>query len=342
MKHIPMQELIEFGVRFMTKRGVPEDNALYLSQIVVESEAFHQSTHGIAQYKFMSDQLGKRIDPQAEPTIIRDQGAMALLEGERCFGHLVMKLAKKLAMQKAREYGVGFVAVRNTHWLGALGMHLISIAQAGMLAQAWAQTNTCKDCAPYGGIDARFSTNPISIVFPTEENPVLADFSSATMSMSAANDLIHQGKRTDKLRFIDNAGNPSNDPSVVQDGGTLMFAGGDLEGYKFYALSLFNEALTALAGGNANNPETPTQQSFSLLVLDPGAFAGSDYFLSEMKRFIEYMKSSRVRAGFEVRLPGERGFAALEDCRKNGVPLNEAKLRLLKRIAEDSGMKPIS
>ncbi|MDP7628490.1 MAG: Ldh family oxidoreductase [SAR202 cluster bacterium] len=342
VKRISMERLIEFGVAFMTKRDVPEDHALYVSRIVVETEAFRQSTHGLAQYVAINEALGKTIDPQVEPTIIGKHGATVLLDGKRCLGILVMKLAKKMAVEIARTDGVGFVGVRNTHWIGALGMHLISIAEQGLLCQAWAQTNTCQDCAPYCGIDPRFSTNPIALAFPTDGNPVVADFSTATISMGAAHALIKEGKKTATSRFLDNTGSPSNDPSVIDRDGSLMFMGGDIDGHKGYALSLFNEALTVLAGGSANNPDAELHQSFSLMILDPAVFVGSDYFFEEMRRFLAYVKSSRVRSHVkEIRLPGERGFAALADCRIHGVPLDDNKLRILRELADDNGIEAI-
>lgn len=339
MKQLSMDHLIQFGVAFMKKRGVPEDRARYVAQLIVETEAFRQSTHGLAQYMVIHRSLGKTVDPKAEPTIVHEYGATALLDSKRCLGNLAMKLAKELAVKKARAYGIGFVAVRNSEWVGALGMHLISIVQQGLLAEAWAQTSTCKDCAPFGGIDPRFSTNPIALAFPTEGNPVVADFSTATMSMSEALELIKKGEKTKTARFLDKTGIPNNNPSVIKNDGTLMFMGGDTEGHKGYALSLFNEALTVLAGGSANNPAAETYQSFALLVIDPAGFAGSDYFLSEMNRFLEYLKSSRLRPGFnEIRLPGERGFKALEYCRTHGIPLDADKLEMLRTIADENGI----
>ena len=338
-----MNTLIDFGVQFMTKWGVPESRARYLSQIVVETEAFRRSTHGIVQFRAINTQLDGAADPRADVTVLHDRGAAAHLDGERCLGGLAVKAAKELAVKKAREYGAGFVTVRNTLWLGALGIHLISVARDGFLAQAWAQTTTCKDCAPYGGIDARFSTNPIAVAFPAGDNPVVGDFSTATMSMSAASALIKSGAKTPTPRFIDNEGRPSNDPAAFEHGGTLMFAGGEVDGHKAYILSLFNEALTVLAGGSANNPDAPQYQSFAVHVLDPAAFAGRQYYDNEMSRYVRYLKSSRVRPGCErVRLPGERGFAALTDSRANGLPLDDDKLQMLKEIAEQHGLEPVA
>ena len=342
MRRIPMPDLIDFGARLLAKQGVPQASAEHLSRIVVETEAFRQSTHGLVQFDAMCDQIGDKIDPEAEPILARDRGSTALIDGNRAFGNLAMKLAAEQGVKKARDHGVGFVAVRNSEWVGALGPHLIPIAEAGMLGMAWAQSSGCKDCAPVGGIDPRFSTNPIALTFPTDGDLVLADFSTATMSLGAAKALGQKGERTATPRFLDREGNLSDDPGVMDDGGSLLFAGGDVDGHKAYALSLFIEALTVLAGGSANNPEVPAHQSFALLVLDPFGFAGADHYAKEMQRFVAHMRSSRVRPGFPaIRLPGERGFQALRDARQNGVPLDEGKLAMLRRLADDAGVDPV-
>lgn len=341
-KRISMDRLIRFGAEFLSKRGVPEDNALYVSQVIIETEAFRQSSHGLAQLAFINNALGKTIDPKAEPKIIQRYGAAAVLDGARCLGGLAVKLAKEVAIELARKYGTGFVTVQKTEWIGALGMYLISIAEDGMLCQAWAQSNTCKDCAPYGGIDLKFSTNPIALAFPGDGHPVVADFSTATMSFSGARILIQEGKKTPAPRFLDNMGNPVNDPSVIDHDGSLMFLGGDVDGYKGYALSLFNEALAVMGGGSANNPDAQSQQFFSLMVLDPSAFGGTEYYKKEMKRFLAHVKNSRVRETFdEIRLPGERGIAALADCRIHGVPLDDNKLELLRNLADEHGIEAV-
>ena len=343
MKRVPLDDLIRFGAAFLVKRGVPQANAAYLSRVVMETEAFRQTTHGLVQLEAMHEQIGEKLDPAAEPVLARDRGSMALIDGSRAFGNLAMKLAVEQGMSKARTHGVAFVAVRRSEWVGALGIHLIPIARQGLLAHAWAQTSGCKDCAPFGGVEARFSTNPVALTFPTDGEPVLADFSTATMSLGAAKRLAAQGKRTATPRFLDRDGQPTDDPGVMDHGGTLLFTGCDVEGYKAYGLSLFIEALTVLAGGSANNPDVPAHQAVCLLVLDPASFGGADGYAEEMKRFIAHVRSARPRPDHgPVRLPGERGFAALADCRRNGVPLDDAKLAMLRRLAEAVGLEPVA
>lgn len=126
---------------------------------------------------------------------------------------------------------------------------------------------------------------------------------------------------------------------MVKQGGTLMFIGCETDGYKGYALSLFNKILAALSGGGANNPVSKPHQAFSFLILDPDAFAGRDFFYAEMKRFLAYIKSSRLRNGVKnIWIPGEQAFGRLADSKRQGVPLNDKAIQLLKQIAEESGI----
>ena len=51
MMRISMEKLRDFGAAFLIKRKVSEGNARYISQIIVETEAFLQSTHGLVLFK---------------------------------------------------------------------------------------------------------------------------------------------------------------------------------------------------------------------------------------------------------------------------------------------------
>ncbi len=342
MTRVPMERLIEFGAEVLTARGVADDRARIVSETIVEAEAFRQSTHGVVQFRSVCSALGVSADAKADPRVVTDRGAMALIDANGSIPILAMKLAREIAVRKAREYGVATAMVRHSGWIAALSTHLAAVAREGLLATAWAQSSSCKDCAPFGGIDACFSTNPIALAFPTDEGPVVADFSTASFSMGATSAMIKRNEKTETPRFLDKDGMSSRDPAVMKDGGSIMFAGCEAEGYKGYALSLFNEALTAAAGGSANNPDVPGSQSFGLTVIDPDHFAGTEYYLKEMKRFMTRVRASRVRDGVDrIRFPGERGFAALEDCRAQGVPLDDEKLGMLNQLAAECGVDPL-
>ncbi len=339
MPAVSRADLEAFGLGLLTHKGVPEQTARYIARTAVDAEAMGLHTHGVASFVFLGKQLGQAIDPKAEPLVVKDKGATALIDGNGAPGQLAMQKACGIAREKAREFGIAMVGVRRSFWLGALGVYLVPLAQEGFLAQMWAQASTCKDCAPVGGIDARFSTNPVAMAFPTDGDPAVADFSTASVSMGAAGRLIREGRRPGAPIFMDKDGNCTDDPTVMKDNGTILFTGGVTQGHKGYALSLWCEALTAVAGGDCNNPEADNRQSFNLTVIDPEAFAGAEAYQKEMRRFIAHVKSSRLRPGFdEIRLPGERALRAMREAEESGVWVEDGMLEKLNGLAEANGI----
>jgi len=340
MAYIAKERLIDFGVQLLLKKGVAGDKAAYLAQTVVMTEAFGIHTHGIVLFGYWDRTVGKEVDPAAEPEVVKEAPSTALIDGKGGFAQLALKLAKESAVEKGKANGIAMVAGRNMSWLGALGPQILSLSQAGFFAQLWAQTNTCKDCAPWGGIDAKFSTNPVALTFPTGSLPMLSDFSTAAISMGKTRAMARKGEAAPEDLFMDKDGRPAPDPGVVNEGGSILFTGGEHYGYRGYALSLWAEALTAMAGGSANNPEKPSSQCFNLTVIDPGAFASADYYYSEMNRFLAHVKNSRLRPGFDaILLPGERAQKAAQEAQSRGVFVEDATLEMLSEVADRNGIQ---
>jgi LDH2 family malate/lactate/ureidoglycolate dehydrogenase len=337
--HYSWERLVRLGFELLKAKGVPEDNARYLAEVAVESEAMGIGTHGVAAFPYFDAQIDGDLDPRAEPAVVRETAGMALLDGQGGFGQLAVRLARNMAMDKAGSLGVAVVGVRNCFWLAALGVHLLPLARRGFLSMLWAQTTGVRDAAPLGGVDPRFATNPVALALAAGDQPVVADFSTTCVSAGAALKMARAGKRAPERIFLDKRGNPTDDPRSVQQGGTIMFLGAESFGHKGYGLSFWNEALAAMGGGRANDPEAPIRQTFTLLALDPEAFAGREYYQREFSRFLAHVKTSRLRRGFaEIRLPGERALRALRESRLAGIELDEEMIQSLNRTARGNGI----
>jgi LDH2 family malate/lactate/ureidoglycolate dehydrogenase len=338
----PRQRLLDFGIRLLAAKGVSRDKAAYLADVAVTTEACGIHTHGLVAFAYWDKFIGSRVDPAAEPRVVKETPATALLDGQSGFGQLALKLAREIAAEKAKACGVAMVAGTNISWLAALGPQILPLAQAGFLAQLWVQNNTCRDCAPWGGIDGTFSTNPVALAFPTGALPMLSDFSTAAVSMGAARAMVRDGRLAPDNLFMDKDGQPTRDPKAAREGGTIFFLGGEHYGYRGYALSLWAEAMAVLAGGSANNPDLEDRQSFNLTVTHPAAFAGGDYYHREIERFLAHIKGGRLRPGFDaILLPGERAQQAAEEAERNGVPVETGLLGLLNEIAERNGIEEL-
>jgi len=343
VRRIPWEDLVKLGTSLLTAKGVPGERAGHIAEIAVRTEAYGIRTHGVRIFHYFDRMVGPEIDPRAEPVVVKETGATALIDGNRAFGQLAMRLATEIATRKAKTEGIAMVAVHDTFWIAGLAVYMIPIAEAGFMAQLWVQHSSGKDCAPFGGTEARFSTNPVAFAFPTAGLPMVSDFSTSVVAMGKVGDWIRDGWKPEDELFVDADGRATNDPAVMRQGGTMLFEGGVKRGYKGFAMSLWSEALTAAAGGRTNNPANPSRQAFNLTVIDPEAFAGRAAYHAEMARLVAWVKSSRLRPGVtEIRLPGERGLKALTDARENGVPLDDAAIERLNALARKSGLPGVS
>ena len=334
MKRYTLVQLEEFAEKILRAKGLSSKDAKYIAKIVVNSEAMGIKTHGIAFLGYVDAQQKDNLDPTAKPVIVKEKGSTVLIDGNGGFAQLAMKLAVEKAAEKAKANWVAMVGIRNCAWMAAVGAYLLPLAKEGFLCELWAQTSTCVDAAPVGGLDGKFSTNPVALAFPAEPNPVIADFATTIVSMGKVNVMAKAGQFAPEEIFMDKDGNYSSDPKVVQQGGTILFLGGKHYGHKGYGLSLWNEALTAMAGGSCNNPASKTRQSFNLTVIDPEAFGGMKYYNKEMQRFLMHVKDSRLKPGVDkIRLPGEYEIDAIADSEKNGIPLAESMVQTLNNVA---------
>ncbi len=337
LEKISRDKLINFGIEFLTTKGVPEETAEKVVDIIADTESMGIHTHGVKLFPYFDTVIPKDLNPKAEPEIVREKSSIALIDSNSGFSQIAMIKAKEIAKAKAKETGISMVGIKNSLWMGAVGPYLVSLAKEGFFAHLWAQTSTCVDCAPFGGTEGRFSTNPIGLAFPTKpsgESPIFADFSTASMSVGKMNTLIKENQKAPEDSFLDREGSPTNDPNVVPKGGTLLFFGGINYGYKGYALSLWIEALTAMVGGSANNPASPTRQTIILMVIDPNAFEGRDYYYREMERFLKHVKSSKLRPGIkEIRFPGERALKEQEKSQREGISIDTDVLDSLRELS---------
>jgi len=343
MQRVPWQALVAFGTRLLVAKGTPETTARHVARIAAETEGWGISTHGMRIYGYFEHFIGNGLDPAAEPRVVKEKGATAIVDGTGAFGQLAMKLATEVAIRKARAFGVGMVSVPETFWIAGLAVYMIPIAERGYFGQLWVQHSSGKDCAPFGGIQPRFSTNPLAMTFPTPDGgAMISDFSTSIIAMGKVGPKIRAGETFDDDLFVDAEGRLTSDPSVMRQGGSMLFFGGAKRGYKGYAMSFWAEALTAMSGGRTNNPDNPSRQACHLTVIDPEAFAGSETYAAEMKGFLARMRTSPLRPGFTgIRIPGERGRTALAEAREKGIPISDESVAMLNDLAEKNGIADI-
>src|SRR4029078_9160001 len=103
-----------------------------------------------------------RTKPTATIRPIQRSAATALVDGDNGIGHLVMTYCADLAVELARQSGVGWVGPRNSNHAGAAGIYAEIPVTHGMVG-IYAAVSTINNMAPWGGAEALLGTNPIAI-----------------------------------------------------------------------------------------------------------------------------------------------------------------------------------
>jgi L-lactate dehydrogenase len=184
---------------------------------------------------------------------------------------------------------------------------------------------TMKSVAPFGGVSAVYTPNPLAAGIPTSGDPILLDISASYTTNGLTARLHQAGERLAHPFIQDASGTPTRDPAVLfnEPKGTLLPLGGLEAGHKGYALALLIEAATgALAAHGRADPPEGWGATVFVQVLDPQAFGGVEGFVAQIDWLADACRRATPRPGGPpVRLPGEGGLRRYRDQQAHGVAL---------------------
>ena len=331
--------LIEFAQLLLTESKMPLERARDMAEILVEADLLGHDTHGLQLLaSYLQHIEAGQMRLEGEPITISDRGAAITWDGQRLPGPWLVLRAMELAAERAKTYGSCTVAIGRSHHIACLASYLKRATDAGLVMLLLTSAPTGASVAPHGGLRSVFSPSPLAIGFPTAEGPVLVDVSTSITTNGLTTRLRKEGKRLPHPWLIDEAGEPSDDPTVLAapHKGTILPVGGLDAGHKGYGLALMVEALTAgLSGRGRADPPEPLDASVFVQIMDPAAFAGVGDFHRQMDWVAKACVDNPPRKGFDrVRLPGQRGIARREQQLQQGVELEGSILPALAPWAE--------
>ena len=155
--------------------GVSAEGAAEMADVLIASDLRGNDSHGVSNA--LRHYIQGYLDggpPTAQPTfrVVRDGPATAVVDADGALGIHVGTFAMNLAIEKAKEYGVGSVAVRNAGHFGAIGFFTQLAAQAGCLGQCFVggvpSGNAGAGMVPTFGAEGRLSTNPVAWSAPAK------------------------------------------------------------------------------------------------------------------------------------------------------------------------------
>jgi LDH2 family malate/lactate/ureidoglycolate dehydrogenase len=332
-------ELVDHTAALYAAAGMPEDRSRIVGELLVEADLMGHDTHGLQLApRYLSHLTSGKMAATGDPDVVSDRKAAILWNGRKLCGVWLTAAAVDLASERARDYGMAAVSIREGRHTACLGAYLHRATNKGQMVVVTSSTPSVSNVAPFGGLDRVFSPNPIAYGIPTEGDPILIDMSASITTNNMTNRLRKSGGRYPGKWVQDHDGNASDDPSVLfgDQPGSMLPAGGQDHGQKGYGMALANEALAqGLSGIGRSNWSDPLDTGIFVQVFEPDAFCGFSHFAHEMSALAALCRASRPAPGIAaVRLPGERALQKKRDQLRDGVNVSESIMANLAPWAE--------
>jgi L-lactate dehydrogenase len=310
---LAIDQAITFAKHLLAAQGVPEDVAQDVAEHLVEADRVGYASHGLSILPSYHKALKNGfVQPDGRAELIHDRGAIIGFHGHEGFGQHVGKTVFQQAIERAGEYGQCIVTLRTSHHLGRMGHYGEMVAAADMILLAFTNViNREPMVAPFGGAQARLTTNPLCFAgpLPGGRPPFLVDMATSAIAANRARVMAEKGELAPDGSLVDAQGHPTNDPHVLltdPPGALLPFGA-----HKGYAMGLTAELLAGvLSGGGTIQPEHPRQgtayNNLFALVLDPAQCMDTSWLTHEVDAFIDYLHACPPQPGVDkVQYPGE-------------------------------------
>ncbi|MBY0339091.1 MAG: Ldh family oxidoreductase [Acetobacteraceae bacterium] len=332
--------------------GMPEDLAELTAEVMVETDLTGVDSHGISMlmnYEEMRQKGQLRI--AGRPRLVKDFAATGLLDGEATLGHPSGVMAMKLAVEKARAFGIGAVGAFNSHHFGAAGYYARLAAEAGMVGLV---TSSARGVllVPTRGAEPVLGTNPWAFACPAAHHaPVLLDMATTTVAANKVKVYHLNDKPIPEGWVVDGEGRPVTDSHAAMGnlfqgrGGGITPLGGTEAGgsHKGYGLALMVQLLGGtLVGGSfspirnrTQKPDDPNNIGHLCIAIHPQAFRDPLAFEEEVAAILDVLRTTRpADPAKPVLVPGEPEEASRIERMAGGIPIPDSLDGLIRGICE--------
>lgn len=344
-KRINHEKLTRFVQAAFEKLGVPAADAQIAAETLVAADLRGVDTHGVIRFsphawyvKWLSDG-SMTVKPNIQ--VISETPSTALLDGDRGMGMVIGHRAMELAIEKAKQCGIGMVGVRNSRHYGMSAQYAMQALAHDMIGIA--MTNASRQVVPTFGREARFGTNPMCFAVPADkELPFVLDMATTTAAAGKLELAARLEKSIPTGWALDEKAEPTHDPRVAQKARRLLPLGGsrDNGSHKGYGLAILVEILCGVLTGTLtalNADQDPRGHFFGAIRVD--AFRPVTEFKRDMDRLIRELKSTPpIQGQNRVYVAGEIEFETAEERAERGLPLLPSVLKGLREVSEQLGM----
>lgn len=348
---VAFAEVRRYMVDCMRSVGTAQSHAEQLADVLIAGDSRGHYSHGLNRLDmYVHDVETGMVAKDGEPKLIQEKGATGWVDGGNLLGPVVGNFCTEVAMRKAKEVGIGWVAAKNSNHFGIAGYYPLKMLDNGLIGMAF--TNTSPIVFPTRSGAGGLGTNPISLAAPgLKGDDFVLDMATSTVAIGKVELAGRKGQEIPQGWAVDKGGHETTKPAeVVPTGGLYPLGGGEASGgYKGYGLAMLVEVFCGILSGSHYGPNIrrwmATDRVADLgqcfVAIDPTAFAPG--FEPRMADLISLMRSlPRVNEEEPVLVAGDPERAHLSECEaKRGIPYHPNQIAHAAELAKRLGVQPM-
>jgi uncharacterized oxidoreductase len=309
--------------------GSDAREARLVAENLVTANLTGHDSHGVGMIpRYTESLLEGGLKVNQHPKMMFDGGAMISLDGQQGYGQVIGLEAMDIGIARAKQHGLCVMGLGRSHHLCRIGQWAEQAVAAGLVSLHFTNVISRSIVAPFGGADARFGTNPMTVGIPIPgEPPFILDMATSAVAQGKIRVAHNKREKVSPDWLIDNHGKPTPDPAfgVIEPFGALRTFGL----HKGYGLAVVCELLGgALTGGGTWHSEDRSKKrvwnGMLTILIDPKRLGTADAFATETTAFLESLRKSPVAPGFDkVRIAGEPERETRAKREKDGISVDE-------------------
>ncbi|XP_077293118.1 putative oxidoreductase YjmC [Arctopsyche grandis] len=327
---VKQEEAKQFMIKCLQAAGSEPGPAEEQADVMLEADRQGHFSHGMNRLaSYCNDLLLNACDSKAKPTVVKESASTAFVDGQNTFGATVGNFCMNLAIQKAKETGVGWVVAHRSNHYGIAGWYSMKALKEGMIGMSF--TNTSPLMAPTRSKERCLGTNPISLAAPAENGDrFVLDMATTAVAVGKIEIQRQKGEPLPLGWAQAPDGLPTTDAGLAFEEGCLMPLGGPelTSGYKGYGLSAMVEILCGISAGSLYGQKVRqwahTGQGGAanlgqcFIAMDPSNFApGFDARMSDLLGQLRGLEATDPNN--KVLAPGDKERANVDKADATGV-----------------------
>ena len=340
--------------RIFEKEGFAAEDARAIADVLMQADLFGIESHGAQRLMYYHRNIRSgSVNVSAKPEVLRETPVSALIDGHFGMGTLVAQFAMRMAIEKAKQSGVGMAVVRNSSHYGIAGYYTLMAEREGLAA--FSMTNTGPIMVPTFGREMMLGTNPMAFCMPADPVPFWFDASTTVVTLGKVEVCQKRGRPMPQGWTIGPDGAPCTDAPrmnasiLAGERGGILPLGGEGEthgGHKGYGLGIMVEALTGVLAQGMTSPQMcgahGDHTCHFLLAFDPAMFGDPADIRARMSAYLAALRASEKMPGCaRIYTPGEKAFEAMARRLREGVPVEKNTLAEVRQIAGELGVEGI-